>query len=68
MSTEEKESIMALPLAERVIAVALKHVFDEIRKIDDEEIKETQQIHQSFIGKFKEGELNVIIYLFRLVK
>jgi hypothetical protein len=37
MATDERENIMQLPLAERVIAVALKHVFDEIKKIDEEE-------------------------------
>ncbi len=33
---EERENMMQLPLAERMVAVALKHVFDEIKKIDEE--------------------------------
>jgi hypothetical protein len=33
---EERENIMQLPLPERTIAVALKHIFDEIKKIDEE--------------------------------
>jgi hypothetical protein len=30
---------MNLPLAERTIAVALKHVFDQMKKIDEEEVE-----------------------------
>lgn len=31
---EEKDNIVMLPPQERVVAVALKHLFDEIRKIE----------------------------------
>lgn len=32
---EEKDNIMQLPLPERTVAVALKHIFDEIKKIEE---------------------------------
>lgn len=36
MSTnDEKENIIALPLAERAVAIALKHVFDQIKLIEE---------------------------------
>ena len=47
---------MALPPAERVVAVALKHIFDQIKKIGEEEEKETQKAVNSFTSKFKENE------------
>lgn len=57
MSTnDEKENIIALPLAERAVAVALKHVFDQIKLIEEEENKEVQALHSASIGKFKAVE------------
>ena len=53
MSSEEKESIMALPLAERVVAVALKHVFDQIKKIAEEEGEESHNVIFSFTNQFR---------------
>ena len=32
MTSDEKENILNLPLAERTVAVALKHIFDQIKK------------------------------------
>lgn len=52
----EKESILSLPLQERTVAVALKHIFDRINDLQEEETKETQKIHHSFIARFKAVE------------
>ena len=41
---EEKDSILQLPLPERTVAVALKHIFDQIRAIEQEQAQETQAI------------------------
>ena len=60
MSTnDEKENIIALPLAERAVAVALKYVFDQIKLIEEEENKEVQALHSASIGKFKAVEDSV---------
>lgn len=60
MSTnDEKENILALPLPERAVAIALKHVFDQIKLIEEEENKEVQALHTASIGRFKEVEENV---------
>lgn len=65
MSTSEvKDSIIALPVQERVVAVALQHVFNEIIKIQDQENLEIQQLHQSFISRFKNIENRVSPPLF----
>lgn len=63
---EERENMMQLPLAERMVAVALKHVFDEIKKIDEEQAKEINAIHLSFIDKFKVVEEKVTNQIRRL--
>jgi hypothetical protein len=41
-----------LPLGERIVAVALRHVFDQIKLIEDQEAQELKQIHQHFVSKF----------------
>jgi hypothetical protein len=41
------------------VAVALKHIFDRIKKIQEEENAEVQKIHQSFISKFQVVEEKV---------
>lgn len=33
-TTDIKECIIALPIQERVIAVALKHIFHELKKLE----------------------------------
>jgi len=35
------------------VAVALKHIFDQIKVIEEQENKEVQLIHQSFFLKYK---------------
>jgi hypothetical protein len=50
---DEKENITQLPIQEKTVAVALKHIFDQIKKIDEEEQQEIQKVHLSFIGRFK---------------
>jgi hypothetical protein len=55
----ERESLLALPLQERTVAVALKHIFDRINDLQEEETKATQNIHQSFIARFKDIEHQV---------
>jgi hypothetical protein len=67
-TTDEKENIMSLPLQERAVAVALKHLFDEIKQLEDEENQEVQNIHHSFIGRFKEVENNVLFLSYRPAK
>jgi hypothetical protein len=62
-TNDEKENIISLPLQERAVAVALKHVFDQIKKIEEEENAEVQELHHSFMTKFKEVEENVKQYL-----
>jgi hypothetical protein len=65
---DEKQLYLELPLPERTIAVALKHVFDQIKKLEEQENLEIQNIHQTFIGKFKNVEKEVQIHLFRSAK
>lgn len=65
---DERQQLLNLPLPERTIAVALKQVFDQIKKIEEEEAQEIQKVHQSFIGQFKEGETKVIIHSLRPAK
>ena len=61
MATDEKKNIMELPMQERVVAVALKHVFDQIKQLSEEEGKESHSIISSFTNKFKDLEDKVRI-------
>ena len=47
-----------------MVAVALQHVFNEINKIQEQENIEIQQLHQSFISRFKDIENRVDIWSF----
>jgi len=57
--------MIALPLQERAVAVALKHIFDKIKELEEEETRETQKVHQTFIARFKEIEQKVELFLYR---
>lgn len=67
-AANEKESLIALPLQERAVAVALKHIFDKIKELEEEETRETQKIHQTFIARFKDIEHKVLLSLCRAAR
>lgn len=46
--------------------MALKHVFDQIKKLEEEESQETKAVHLSFIKKFEAVEQQVQQSIFRL--
>jgi hypothetical protein len=50
------------------VAVALKHVFDHIKRITEEEAKEIQNTHIEFNQKFQVIEQKVCIASCRQVK
>jgi len=54
---------MQLPPQEKLVAVALKHIFEQIKVIEEQENKEVQDIHQSFFAKYKTIEEKVSISL-----
>ena len=56
---EEKDSILQLPLPERTVAVALKHIFDQIRAIEQEQAQETRQVHEKFFEQYQKIEQQV---------
>lgn len=58
---DDREGLMALPLQERAVAVALKSIFDKIREIEAEENTQVQTIHHSFNNRFRELELKVLL-------
>ena len=65
---EVKSAIKELPAPERVIAVALKAIYDEIKELHCEEKKEVDANHLNFIDKFKEIEKKVNIRSSRQAK
>lgn len=52
-SVEEKESLMELPPSEKVVAVALKYIFDEIKRIEKQESDEINSIQISLSQRFR---------------
>ena len=65
---EVKSAIKELPPAERVIAVALKAIYEEIKELHSEETKEVSANHLNFIDQFKEIEKKVNMHRSRRVK
>lgn len=57
---EEKENLLTLPLPERSVAVALKHIFDQVRGMQEEMVQETQKVHNSFFEQYNKVEQQVI--------
>ena len=50
---EVKTAMNELPPAERVVALALKNIFSQIKSIHEEEQKEIDSSHMEFISRFK---------------
>lgn len=56
---EVKTAIRELPSAERVVAVALKNIYEQIKQLHSQEKKEVDANHMTFIDKFKQIEKQV---------
>ena len=63
MLQEVKAALKELPPGERVVALALKNIYEKISQIHEQERNEIEQNHLSFISQFKEVEDKVTHYV-----
>lgn len=60
---EVKQALKELPPPERVVAIALKNVYEQIRLLNVQEKQDIDNNRLKYLNKFKEIEQQVLIKL-----